>query len=448
MLLDSIPDKLKNLDYAIYPCDPSYNEKRFIYNKLWNYYPNAIFYPKDKCDVEYVLKHIIKNKLKFTLRAGGHSYEAASLNDYIIDVSNLSNIEIDKDKKIVSLDCGVKLGELIDKLKIEKLICATGESPTVGIGLFLQGGKGYMSRLLGMCCDNVIEFKMMNYKGKILTVNSKQNSDLFWALKGSGANNYGIVLSYKIKAYKDLYMRLITLSWSWNSEKIIELFTLYFKWIETVNNNISTDVIISYSNGVASVKIMFFKFTKKPSKNFDEINEFVNFQNPTITKCKGYYSQKTDCWVNPENGYDNVFSKLKSTMIFEKPSDEFTKLLINSIDNLIDEKQNITYKYNFTQLNGKVVNGNSCYYPKNALLSLTIPCSWSNPNLTAYAETTIKKYYDDIITYTSQYVFPNMIDYDLEDYMNAYYGDNANKLYDIKIKYDPNYIFTWRQVIK
>jgi hypothetical protein len=448
MLMDEIPEKLKNLEYAIYPCNPLYNDVRFIYNKLWNYYPNAIFYPRNICEIKYILKNILKNKLLFTIRAGGHAYEAASLNDYIIDVSKLSKISINKKKKIVYMECGVKLGKLLDELKKCNLICSTGESRDVGCGVYLQGGKGYVSKLLMMSCDNILELEIMNYQGKILKANSKKNPDLFWALKGAGANNFGIVLSFKIKAYDDLYMRLTTLKWVWNSEKIKELLNDYFKWIALTPINISTDLIISYSNGEAYVSIMFFKFTKNCSKDFKEIDNFVNYENPTITKCSGYYSQTGDCWSSSENGYNNVFSKLKSIMIFNPVNNDFIKNLIHSIEELLTDNKKITFKYNFTELGGNVQYGDSCYFPKTALLALTMPASWSDPKLTSYAKLTIKTYYDKLIQDIPQYVFPNMIDYDLEDYMEAYYGTNANRLKVIKKIYDPDDIFTWPQSIR
>lgn len=40
-----------------------------------------------------------------------------------------------------------------------------------------------------------------------------------------------------------------------------------------------------------------------------------------------------------------------------------------------------------------------------------------------------------------------MIDYELDDFMNSYYGDNKDMLVDIKKKYDPNNIFNWKQSI-
>lgn len=70
------------------------------------------------------IKNLIKNNCSFALRCGGHSYEPASLsNNYIIDVSKFNNIKIHKKYAIVG--SGIKLGDLINVLKINKKITAT-----------------------------------------------------------------------------------------------------------------------------------------------------------------------------------------------------------------------------------------------------------------------------------------------------------------------------------
>ena len=117
LLFDTIPDELINLSYGIYPTNPKYNDCRFIYNKLFNYFPKAIFYPNKTSEVAYLITNFAKYNLEFTIRSGGHSYEPASLSSgYIIDVKNFSKIEINSKNKTVKVGVGVKLGELINTL--------------------------------------------------------------------------------------------------------------------------------------------------------------------------------------------------------------------------------------------------------------------------------------------------------------------------------------------
>lgn len=446
LLIDAIPPELQNLKYAVYPNNEKYNDKRFLYNKLFNIFPQSIYYPTTTCQTKYLLKNLIKNNCSFALRCGGHSYEPASLsNNYIIDVSKFNNIKIHKKYAIVG--SGIKLGDLINVLKINKKITATGESSCVGIsGLVLCGGKGYMSRFLGMACDNIIEIKILNYKNKILIANENENSDLFWALRGAGICNFGIVLEYKVKLHNDVYMQMTTIKWEWDSNTFVDIMEKYFIWIVNLPNNISSDINIIYENGTAYIYVKFTKYTKKKEKNnFPEISIFESIKNPTITKCYGWYSQSTDCWVSYDTGYANCFSKLKSTMVFETITN--FDIFINSIEKLLLDKYNLKFQFNFTQLSGKVLESNCAYFPKNALMSLTMPILWSNTDLTNYCLDFMNNIYESIIEITSNYVFPNMVDYDLLDYMNSYYGDNSQKLIEIKNKYDPNNIFKWKQSI-
>src|SRR5260221_14237883 len=74
-LLDEIPVELKNLPYAIYPNDPRYDTKRFIYNKCFNLFPHAIIAPRNAEEMAFVLKSVQTHQLPFSLRAGGHCYE-------------------------------------------------------------------------------------------------------------------------------------------------------------------------------------------------------------------------------------------------------------------------------------------------------------------------------------------------------------------------------------
>lgn len=175
----------------------------------------AIFYPNNENDVSYLIKQFIKYDVKFTIRCGGHAYEPASLSEsYIIDVSKITRIDVNRKEKYVCVGSGVKLGNLINELKQYKLITPTGESSCVGLsGLVLAGGKGFLSRVIGMASDSIISLKIVNPEGNIITVDDNNYSDLLWAFKGAGTCNFGVVTEFKIKLYNDIYCNLNTFTW-------------------------------------------------------------------------------------------------------------------------------------------------------------------------------------------------------------------------------------------
>jgi FAD/FMN-containing dehydrogenase len=71
-----------------------------------------------------------------------------------------------------------------------------GVVSTTGVGGLTSGGSmGWLRRKYGLCIDNLISARVVTATGKLLEVNEKENSDLFWAIRGGGGN-FGIIASF------------------------------------------------------------------------------------------------------------------------------------------------------------------------------------------------------------------------------------------------------------
>lgn len=451
LLANETPSELKGLSYGIYPSDSAYNDVRFIYNKLFNYFPHAIFYPKSNNEIAYLIANLTAYKLEFAIRCGGHAYEPASLSiGYIIDVKNFSKIKINAAKHYATVGSGVRLGDLISTLGNKNYVTPTGEASDVGVsGLAMSGGKGDLTRLCGMTCDNILEAKIINYQGKILTANEKCNPDLFWAIKGAGIGNFGVVTQFKLRIYPDPKCKITKLTWTYTNNLATKLIQQYQNIIQQNSSDSIIDLNITYNNQHVSITMTFFVYgCSKLNEYVNEQIEILSNQNtPTISICKGYFSQITNCWVSTNNGLSPPFSKIKSTMVFEPIKLLGIYIILNSFDEMINSKLNLNYQVNLSQLGGAVLSGDSAYFPKTAIYTITILIQWTDPNLTSYCISSVNQTYGQLIPYTSVFCFPNMIDYDLPNYMNSYYGTNQSKLIDIKKTYDPNNLFNWRQSI-
>ncbi len=106
----------------------------------------------------------------------------------------------------MTVGAGITLGKLYYELWNSfpnRLLYPGGTCPTVGLsGLTLGGGQGIVGRKYGLSIDQVVEFKMVNSTGKILTINSTSHEDLFWALRGGGNGNFGIVYEFTLERYR------------------------------------------------------------------------------------------------------------------------------------------------------------------------------------------------------------------------------------------------------
>jgi FAD/FMN-containing dehydrogenase len=67
-------------------------------------------------------------------------------------------------------------------------------------GLTLGGGYGWLDGKYGLACDNVLSIDMITGEGQLVTASAEENADLFWGIRGAGAN-FGVVTSFKYQLH-------------------------------------------------------------------------------------------------------------------------------------------------------------------------------------------------------------------------------------------------------
>lgn len=68
-------------------------------------------------------------------------------------------------------------------------------------GLTLGGGFGYLTGQYGLSIDNLLEAEIVLASGEIVNASASQNVDLFWAIRGAGAN-FGVVTSFTFRGHE------------------------------------------------------------------------------------------------------------------------------------------------------------------------------------------------------------------------------------------------------
>jgi FAD/FMN-containing dehydrogenase len=115
----------------------------------------------------------------------------------------------------------------------ENRVWIGGTSPTVGAGFALGGGYSLVSRAFGMACDSVVAADIVLASGELVTANAtNEHSELFWALRGAGAGNFGVVTHLSYALASPVPAVVSTWAFTWNASDALhslvawELFLL------------------------------------------------------------------------------------------------------------------------------------------------------------------------------------------------------------------------------
>ena len=231
----------------VMPTDNHYNETRKVYNGMINKHPGMFAMCVDVADVMASVNFGRENNLLVAVRGGGHNGGGLGLCDegLVIDLSGLKFIRVDTSNSTVRVGGGNLWGEVDHATHPFGLAVPAGIISTTGVGgLTLGGGVGHLSRKYGLTIDNILEADMVLADGSFVTVNSSQNSDLFWAIRGGGGN-FGIVTSFKFQAHP--VKTVFGGPTLWPIEKTEEIMEWYHDFIsnapDELNGFIATMVI-------------------------------------------------------------------------------------------------------------------------------------------------------------------------------------------------------------
>ncbi|KAL5041239.1 hypothetical protein BDW71DRAFT_192209 [Aspergillus fruticulosus] len=102
------------------------------------------------------------------------------------------------------LGSGVMGYEVLEATHSSGHVLVGGECPTVGLagGYTQGGGHSALSTNFGLGADQTLAFEVVTANGQVVTASRTKNTDLYWALSGGGAGNWGVVLSVTVKAHK------------------------------------------------------------------------------------------------------------------------------------------------------------------------------------------------------------------------------------------------------
>ena len=224
--------------------DPSYNQRRALWNGSIDRYPALIIRCAGVADVIAAVKFGRRTHLPVAVRSGGHSFPGLSTCDdgIVIDLSLMKGIRVDPHARTARAQAGVLLGELDRETQAFGLAVPAGIVTHTGLaGLTLGGGIGWLMRKYGLTVDQLLAVDMVTAEGEFVKASASENPDLFWGIRGAGSN-FGIVTDFEFRL-SPVGPIVLAGPIFWPMEESGNVLRFYRDWIADVPDELTTIVV-------------------------------------------------------------------------------------------------------------------------------------------------------------------------------------------------------------
>ncbi|ANZ37665.1 FAD-binding dehydrogenase [Lentzea guizhouensis] len=418
-------------DRLVLPQDSGYDTLRLPFNTVYAHRrPAAIARCVRAEDVQACLDFASHERIPVAARSGKHSYAAYSVpeNGLVVDVSALTNVRFHGTD--VQVGAGVRLGDFYETIGAQGRAVPGGTCKSVGIsGLTLGGGIGVIGRKYGLTCDNLLSARIVTPDGCLRTVSERQEPDLFWALRGGGGGNFGIVTSFTFRSvpapdvtrFLLLYPAGATAdvvdAWQeWFSDAPDELWAI----CETLSGTPTSTAVGGTYLGPA--KDLHPLLDRMPAGTQRVVEEM------TYLEAMRFYAG------GDETGAAFVAS---SRMAYEHVPG-------SRVDELLQGGSGYRIQFDsFGGALGRVAPDATAFPHRRALASAQCYVNVVDGRTEAEGRRILASLRDGLGTGTTGYV--NYIDPEMPDWAVAYYGGNLPRLRKVRRRYDPDRVLAFAQ---
>lgn len=462
---------------VVLPSNPAYGDERLVFNTRYDeIYPRAIVLCQSIDDVAQTMRWRAENRVPLVARSGRHSYAGYSTSPGIVlDVSHIHEISFDSSTGEATVGAGNKLIDVYSQLWEHKVTIPGGDCPTVGIsGLALGGGIGFVGRKFGTTSDNLTEVEIVTADGVAINCDESHNSDLFWACRGGGGGNFGIVTKLKFKTHPVGDVSYFSIEWPW--EAAGRVVAAWQSWIAALPDEISPqlELLAGIKDAATGQTRLSVNCT---GQFFGSESTLRQILAPLLEGSVGSPSKltiKTDNFMNATLYWAGCESVAECQPAGRSPagkvervtqmakSDYFTRPLsqsgIDAVVHWIEDRQANPQTpgrggaqfYAYGGAHNRVPSDATAFVHRDAVFSIQYLAYWDARDANAIAsanENWIREFYAAMRSHASGYAYQNNIDPQLSNWEHAYYGSNLDRLIDVKAKYDPANVFEFAQSI-
>ncbi|MEU6826109.1 FAD-binding oxidoreductase [Streptomyces atriruber] len=435
--------------------------------------PKAVAYCQSPADVALCLAFAQDHALALSVRSGGHSLGGYSTTTgLVIDVSRLNSVALSEGR--ATLGAGAQNVDVLTSLAPAGLAVTGGACATVAAGGFIHGGGvGFLTRPLGVACDALTSARVVLADGRHVTASAKSRPDLFWALRGGGGGNFGVVTSYTVKPSPVTDVATATLVFAW--DKALDMVDGYARWLVDAPRPIGGACVINLPDaapGTAPTPVIRLVSTGTQAQLDDETGRLLSLTGQPVNRTggtlpyrdlmMGVYGCATktvpQCHraeATAEGQLPRPAFSLERSRMFKQPMARTGWAGALAVFDA-ERRAGQMHQMQVLPVGGAAADLSrtaTAYVHRDSIFTanylVAIPGSATPSDADKSAgQAWVDRGFAAIDPHSSGETYQNFIDPALPDFQRSYYAENQPRLIAVKKAYDPHRVFTFAQSIR
>jgi FAD/FMN-containing dehydrogenase len=445
--IDDLKSKLRGP--LIFASDPGYEESRTVWNGMIDRRPAMVVKCLGVNDVVACVNFARANGIALSVKGGGHNIAGLAVTDQglLLDMSLMRGVWVDPVLQRARAQAGCLLGDVDRETQVHGLATTLGFISNTGIaGLTLGGGFGYLTRRYGWTSDQLVSMEVVTAEGRVLRTSDRENSDLFWGLRGGGGN-FGIVTSFEYRLHS-VGPEVVAGAVAWRGEDAPAVLDLYRRLVADAPPEMTCIAVLRIAPPAPWIakemhgKPMVALFACHSGKIEDGerlVAPIKAFGSPIgdILQRRTYISQQTLLDATQPKGRRYYWKSEFMSRIDPAATDaamEHAKSIVSPHSAII-----------FFALDGalnRLSNEHSAVGNRNAHFVLNITGAWDKAEDDAANIEWARSAWRDMRRFSTGGTYVNFLtEEEAGDRIQAAYGRNYERLVDIKTKWDPKNLF-------
>ena len=373
------------------------------------------------------------------LRSGGHCFAGRSTTEgVLIDVGPIDGVEVGDGT--VRVGAGARLGRIYDALDPRGEAIAGGCGPDVGIaGLLLGGGLGVLGRLHGLTCDQLIAAEVVLADGRVVRTDAETEPDLFWALRGAGGGQFGVVTGFLLRTVPGPPSTVFRLRWP--RSRAAELLDAWQRWSPEAPDALAASLLCTRSWATV------FGSHAGPRADAEALLAALPRPHEAMLEEHGWRETKRRLAANgPGEGHDGGFEFARSVFVREPlPADVVEQLAAHHDAGVA---AGLACELDLSPWGGaysRVATGATAFAHRDARFLVKLGASVAPGSDAGPARAWLDAAFDLLARHGTGGSYPNFPDPALDEPLRAYHGDNLGRLREVKARYDPDGVFSFPQ---